>query len=115
MFYCTVFHSKFTDINIVKFLFILLYSNMKRNIKVAGKDMPEMLEKIQETFNTYWHSDNFTEYNENLLGASRYIFLGGVRHKSHNGSNPVSIIWQMEENISPFPDCMEPVYQVRSG
>ena len=39
------------------------------------------------------------EYKENLLGASPYIFLGGVRHKSHNGSNPVSIIWQMEEPI----------------
>jgi HKD family nuclease len=35
------------------------------NVKVAGKDMPEMLGKIQETFNTYWHSDSFTEYTEN--------------------------------------------------
>ena len=39
------------------------------------------------------------EYKENLLSASPYIFLGGVRHKSHNGSNPVSIIWEMEEPI----------------
>ena len=39
------------------------------------------------------------EYKENLLGASPYIFLGSVRHKSHNGSNPVSIIWEMEEPI----------------
>ena len=34
------------------------------NVKVAGKDLPGMLDKIQETFNTYWHSDNFTEYKE---------------------------------------------------
>jgi superfamily II DNA or RNA helicase len=34
------------------------------NVKVAGKDMPEMLGKIQQTFNTYWYSDNFTEYKE---------------------------------------------------
>ena len=39
------------------------------------------------------------EYKENLLGASPYIFLGSVRHKSHSGSNPVSIIWEMENPI----------------
>lgn len=34
------------------------------NVKVAGKDMPEMLVKIRETFDTYWHSDSFTEYTK---------------------------------------------------
>jgi hypothetical protein len=39
------------------------------------------------------------EFRENLLGAAPYIFLGTVRHKSHSGSNPVSIIWEIENLI----------------
>ena len=39
------------------------------------------------------------EFRESLLGAAPYIFLGTVRHRSHSGSNPVSIIWELERPI----------------
>ena len=41
------------------------------------------------------------EYKENNLGASPYVFLGIVHHLRHTGSNPVSIIWKLEEPIPP--------------
>ncbi len=39
------------------------------------------------------------EYRENLLGASPYLFLGSLKHKSHSGNYPVNIIWEMENKI----------------
>jgi hypothetical protein len=39
------------------------------------------------------------EFRENLLGASPYIFMGSVSHKSHSGGNPVSIIWEIERPV----------------
>ncbi len=41
------------------------------------------------------------EYKENNLGASPYIFLGQVHHIGHTGSNPVDIIWKLDEPIQP--------------
>jgi len=41
------------------------------------------------------------EYKENILGASPYIFLGTVSHLRHNGSNPVNIVWKLNNPIPP--------------
>jgi superfamily II DNA or RNA helicase len=41
------------------------------------------------------------EYKENNLGASPYVFLGAVHHLRHTGSNPVSIIWKLDDPIPP--------------
>ena len=49
------------------------------NVKVAGKDMPEMLNKIQETFETYWHSDSFSEYKESQSDELRKALNREIR------------------------------------
>ncbi len=39
-------------------------SGLEWNIKVARKDMPETLDKIQATFESYWNSSDFESYSE---------------------------------------------------
>jgi len=39
-------------------------SGLEWNIKVAKKDMPETIEKIKATFETYWNSTEFELYSE---------------------------------------------------
>jgi HKD family nuclease len=48
-------------------------SGLEWNIKVARKDMPETLDKIQATFESYWNSSDFESYSESdrdMLRAS---------------------------------------------
>jgi superfamily II DNA or RNA helicase/HKD family nuclease len=53
------------------------------------------------------------EYKENDLGACPYTFYGIVNHKSHRGSSPVSIIWELENPIPP--QYMEKVNNMLPG
>ena len=39
-------------------------SGLEWNIKVARKDMPETVDKIQATFESYWNSNDFESYSE---------------------------------------------------
>ncbi len=55
-------------------------SGLEWNIKTTKKDIPETIEKIEATFESYWNSDEFEYYSENqkerltrALKAEKYI------------------------------------------
>ncbi len=42
----------------------------------------------------------FVRENKNTYGkASPFIFLGGAKYRSHSGSNPINVIWEMDHDI----------------
>jgi superfamily II DNA or RNA helicase len=61
-------------------------SGLEWNIKVTAKDLPETMQKISATFDSYWNSSEFEYYNEDqrekliqALKAERYIGDGDNR------------------------------------
>lgn len=61
-------------------------SGLEWNVKVTVKDLPDTIQKISATFDTYWNSSEFEVYREEekqrlsqALRAERFVGDGGAR------------------------------------
>ncbi|MBR4696849.1 MAG: DUF3427 domain-containing protein, partial [Candidatus Methanomethylophilaceae archaeon] len=52
----------------------------------------------------------FVRENKSVNGQSMpFMYLGKGHHKSHSGSKPISIVWEMEERMPPEILAYSPV------
>ena len=43
---------------------VALSSGLEWNVKVTKKDLPETINKIEATFESYWNTNEFEDYRE---------------------------------------------------
>ena len=82
-------------------------SGLEWNIKVAKKDMPETIDKINATFESYWNSNEFEMYfesNRNKLAAS-------LKSERISGN---AFDGQYYFDISPYPFQQEILKQLEA-
>lgn len=70
-------------------------SGLEWNIKIAKKDMPETIEKIDATFDTYWNSSEFEPYSE----TNKIKLEKALRDEKYSNN----IENQYAFDISPYP------------
>ncbi|MDO4493703.1 MAG: DUF3427 domain-containing protein [Clostridia bacterium] len=66
------------------------------NVKLTRKDLPETLEKIEATFETYWNSSSFELYDESQ--QERLAFA--LKQERSNGAAEDTALYQMD--IRPY-------------
>lgn len=62
-----------------------LTSGLEWNVKVAKTDLPETIDKIEATFESYWNSNDFNYYDE---GQKERLSRALKAEKYHESNNP---------------------------
>ncbi len=71
-------------------------SGLEWNIKVTGKDLPDTLQKITATFDSYWNSPDFEDYGAKQVERLKKA-LKAERYFDNNGDLPYQF------DIRPYP------------
>jgi HKD family nuclease len=83
-------------------------SGLEWNIKVAKKDMPGTIDKINATFESYWNSNEFEMYSEN----DRNKLAASLKSERISGN---AFDGQYYFDISPYPFQQEILKQDRKS
>ncbi len=71
-----------------------LSSGLEWNVKVTAKDLPETFDKIEKTFDSYWHDEQFTAYGD----AQRPLLVHALRAENRQGENAAGFTF----DITPY-------------
>jgi len=82
-------------------------SGLEWNIKVAKKDMPETIDKINATFESYWYSNEFEIYSE----SDRNKLAASLKSERISGN---AFDGQYYFDISPYPFQQEILKQLEA-
>jgi superfamily II DNA or RNA helicase len=76
-------------------------SGLEWNVKIARQELPETVEKIRATFESYWESDEFERYDE----SQHDRFVEAVRHErgAGAGAGGAATVDTALFDIRPYP------------
>ena len=74
-------------------------SGLEWNVKIARQEMPETIEKIRATFESYWESDEFERYDE----SQHDRFVEAVRRERGAGAGVAATVDTALFDIRPYP------------
>ena len=74
---------------------VAISSGLEWNVKVTRKDLPETMDKITATFESYWNSNEFEYYDE----GQKERLARALDLERHHGSND-AVIYSMD--VSPY-------------
>lgn len=75
---------------------VAISSGLEWNVKVTAKDLPDTIKKIEATFESYWNSSEFEDYD---IGKKKRL-IGALKSEKYvEGDNQVEFLF----DIKPYP------------
>lgn len=72
-----------------------LSSGLEWNVKATAKDLPETIDKINATFETYWNSSDFEEYSEGM----KQRLVAAIKQERHHGESNANVYFL---DVTPY-------------
>lgn len=86
---------------------VAISSGLEWNVKVTRKDLPETIQKIEATFESYWNSNEFETYTE----TQKERLTRALKQEKHHDGYPAE---QYTVDVHPYPYQQEILDQLEA-